>query len=316
MPNFATYIKENEMMLSGNFINSLAHGSLEPLLERVKIDSDLDLQIRKRGRHGYINIYFKGNNLLKLNDNESLSCEMHDKFKPDITIPINLKNIEECNYFIDNYLPIIKEKIITNKAKSKSFEIEYEQLLIRANNYTKKVNSEFFIVDRHFADAKEADTKENIVDLLGIFCDRRGRQGEIITVEPFFGEVKYSLNPDIKNIAQQIDRYYRKITESSQSYDKFINRIEELLHIKSELGLLEANEGLIDKFKKATVDNNRENLMIIIILIDYNPYSQLYNEEVKARLKGLPFYKNIYVLNTGLAMWQDKNVKKIVDSTF
>lgn len=294
------------MMVSGSFINSLAHGSLKPLLERVKIDPDLDLQIR----NGYINIYYKGNNLLKLIDNEDLSCEMHDKFKPEITNPINLKNSEECKLFIDNYLPIIKEKIITNKSKSKSFEIEYEQLLIRANSYTKKVNSEFFIVDRQFA-----DKKDNIVDLLGIFCHRDRRQGEIITVEPFFGEVKYSLNPDIKNIAQQIDRYYSKITESPQSYDKFINRIKELLHLKSELGLLEANDRLIDKFKKANIENDSKKLRIIIILIDYNPYSQLYNEDVEARLKGLPFCKNIYVFKTGLAMWQNMNVKNIFDST-
>ncbi len=287
-------------MLSGNFINSLAHGSLKPLLERVKIDPDLDLQIR----NGYINIYYKGNNLLKVKDNEYLSVEMHDKFKPEISVPINLKNIEGCKLFVDHDLPIIKEKIITNKAKSKSFEIEYEQLLIRANNYTKKVNSEFFIVDRHFA-----DKKDNIVDLLGIFCQRNSRQGEIITVEPFFGEVKYSLNPDIKNIAKQINRYYSKITESLQSYDKFINRIEELLHLKSELGLLEANDRLIDKFLKATIDNDREKLMIVIILIDYNPYSKLYNQEVKDQLKNFHFRKQIFIFKAGLAMWQNENVR-------
>ena len=40
----------------------LQHGFLAPLRERVLLDKDLDLEIRDK----YLNIYFKGNSLLRL----------------------------------------------------------------------------------------------------------------------------------------------------------------------------------------------------------------------------------------------------------
>ena len=51
--------------LSTTFLNDLRVGCLAPLLERVKRDDTLHLAIRNQ----YINIYYRGGNLLKVSRN-------------------------------------------------------------------------------------------------------------------------------------------------------------------------------------------------------------------------------------------------------
>jgi len=49
--------------LSDEFFNCLKSGFLSGIIESVKGDSDLDLEIRD----SYINVYYKGNSLLNVN---------------------------------------------------------------------------------------------------------------------------------------------------------------------------------------------------------------------------------------------------------
>jgi len=48
--------------LSEQFMAALQHGLLADLTKQIIADKDLDLQIRD----GYLNIYYKGNSLLRL----------------------------------------------------------------------------------------------------------------------------------------------------------------------------------------------------------------------------------------------------------
>ena len=76
--------------ISGKFIGNLKSGFLAPILERVHSDKDLDLQIRD----GYINIYFKGNSLLKLTEKhpDLYAVDIHEKFVNNITLTLSTKD--------------------------------------------------------------------------------------------------------------------------------------------------------------------------------------------------------------------------------
>ena len=97
-------------------------------LDKVHRDKDLDLQIRD----GYINIYFKGNSLLKLTkmSSELYAVDIHEKFLGGIEIA-PLIDDRSVKAFVSR-IPEIKENIIVHGTSS--LEIEYEQLIIRANN--------------------------------------------------------------------------------------------------------------------------------------------------------------------------------------
>ena len=62
-------------------------------------------------------------------------------------------------------IPLLKQNI-ANCGK-RSLEVEYEQMIIRANNFEPRNNTEYFIVDRQYA------VREGRFDLTGICWDRK-----------------------------------------------------------------------------------------------------------------------------------------------
>ena len=94
--------------LSEEYMGTLIDGFLLPLRQRVVQDKDLDLQIREN----YINIYYKGNSLLKLSEatGNRYRPEVHSKFLAGLTIP-DLVDDETTLEFL-GYIPALKENII------------------------------------------------------------------------------------------------------------------------------------------------------------------------------------------------------------
>ena len=185
-------------VLDGNFVLELKKGGLfHSIVDYVINDTTLDFEIRD----GYINIYFKGNSILKLNENGTF--EIHKKFQKGTSLSkLTLSSATDVNNYLDN-IPLIKNNVISVKSKRPTLEIEYEQLLIRSNNLNKNVNSEIFLTDRQYAD----NINNSRFDLSGFFWSRKNRKRNQ-TAPLTFIEVKYSLNPDISDIDQQIDKYY------------------------------------------------------------------------------------------------------------
>ena len=67
-------------------------------------------------------------------------------------------------------IPEMKEKVIGLSGLKKTLEIEYEQLLLRANNQEEKINTDFFGIDRQYVD------KKNRFDITGIFWEKTSRR--------------------------------------------------------------------------------------------------------------------------------------------
>ncbi|MEN9933985.1 MAG: hypothetical protein RLZZ387_564 [Chloroflexota bacterium] len=132
--------------LSPNFITALQSGILSGLRQRVLADNDLDLQIRD----GYLNIYYKGNSLLKLTEQGGgrYRVTINAKFTGDVRLP-DITNVATAEQFL-RAIPQLKEAIITHGASS--LEVEYEQLIIRSNNQETRTNSDYYIVDRQYVD--------------------------------------------------------------------------------------------------------------------------------------------------------------------
>ena len=56
-----------------NFINSLKSGKLKKMLDLINKDDDLDVQIR----NNYLNIYYMGGNIAKINSERSIVFDMY-----------------------------------------------------------------------------------------------------------------------------------------------------------------------------------------------------------------------------------------------
>lgn len=273
--------------LSANFETQLLpDGLYNPIVQAVINDSSLDFEIRE----GYINIYFQGNSILKLN--EDGSYDIHNKFLVGVNLTTKLfSNPNDVTCFI-NSIPIIKNNIISVKSNRPTAEIEYEQLIIRSNNFNKNVNSELFITDRQYA----YTSNKSRFDLSGFYWDRNSRKRDQ-TVPLTFVEVKYSLNPDIADIHNQINKYYNTVALNIKN---IASETEYLKNLKIKLGLINQPTDRLKALETLKISDCISDAKFIIALIDYNPHSSLFDI---LKLRTLPFKDQIKIFKCGFAIW-------------
>ncbi len=279
--------------LDKKFVSELKEGgSLRPIVDTVINDPSLDFEIRE----GYINIYFKGNSILRLNENGKYY--INEKFVDGTELPSD-GSFSTKDYLKD--LTKIKNNVVKVKSERPALEIEYEQLLIRSNNFNENVNSEIFITDRQFDDKKN----KTRFDLSGFYWRYESRKKHQ-TVPLTFIEVKYSLNSDIAEIDQQIDKYYNTV---KSNISEIAMETKYLKDLKIDLGLIKQPDDRLDAYKTLKISDKIDDVKFIIALIDYNPKSKLF-KAAKPKLEALSYSNQIEIFNCVFAIWSDY-LKKI-----
>lgn len=279
--------------LSDTFMQALTSGFLAGLIKRVREDKDLDLEIRD----GYFNIYYKGNSLLKLDEmtSQRYRVNIHPKFISSLTLPEYLVDEVTVKSFLQG-IPLLKENII--RYGQSSLEVEYEQLVIRANNLEVRTNSEYFIIDRQYALSSVGR-----FDLTGFVWDRSGRKrGQQVPL--CFLELKFALNSDIQEVHDQLARYYVAIKDGTPA---IAAEAESIFKQKLALGLFDQPADRMAALQTLTFTSDVDQYQFIIVLVDYNPYSTLLN---LAGLRALPFANQVKIFWGGFAMWQ-KNLQSL-----
>ncbi len=282
--------------LSDSFVDCLQSGFLAGISQVVRYDHDLNLEIRE----GYINIYFKGNSLLKLTEASSTryKVEIHRAFATGLNLPSELTDVKTTADFVSN-IPQLKQNIIQH-GKS-SLEIEYEQMIIRANNFEPRTNSEYFIVDRQYA------VSVGRFDLTGIFWERTHRRKNQ-EVDLCLLEVKFALNQDIKEVHQQLARYYEALKPIAA---QVAEECESIFRQKLELGLYVQAPDRLEAMKTLVISRDFPRFQFILVLVDYNPNSAKLDLN---NIKSLPFANQVKVFFGGLAMWQ-QNVGSVLNQS-
>ncbi len=280
--------------LSDNFFHCLKSGFLSGITEAVKQDPDLNLEIRE----GYINAYYKGNSLLKLTETKShqYKAEIHEKFLRGINLSLDFNEIN-IDQFI-KHIPFLKQNIV--KYGKRSLETEYEQMIIRANNFEKRNNSEYFIVDRQYAN------KDGRFDLTGIFWDVKRGHKKNQEVPICLMEIKFALNTDIRKVHNQLARYYKSIKLHAA---EIADEMQIVFRQKIELGLYQQPPERLEALKTLSFSKYIDQFQFILVLVDYNPNSTMLDLQ---SLSSLPFANQVKVLFNGFAMWQE-NVKPLSD---
>lgn len=278
--------------LSDNFFNCLKDGFLSSITEAVNNDLDLNLEIR----NSYINVYYKGNSLLKLTETGSshYKAEIHKKFLEGLNISLNIDENTIAEFI--NSIPLLKQNIVRHGKRS--IEIEYEQMIIRANNNETRSNTEYFIIDRQYV------YKKGRLDLTGIFWDSRQRR-KYQEVPVCLMEIKYALNSDIKKVGDQLTRYYDAIKPHAE---EFADEMQTVFRQKLDLGLYhQQSQERVAALKTLVFLKSIEQFQFILILVDYNPNSGQLNLQA---LQNIPFSNQIKIFYSGFAMWK-QNVKPL-----
>jgi len=269
------------------FLTRLQTGFLSGITEKVRADKSLDLQIREN----YLNIYFRGNALLKLVERRGgkYRVEIHEKFVGDRPID-DLVDEETTEVFLSR-IPYLKERIIQHGGSS--LETEYEQLIIRANNWERRNNSEYFIIDRQYA------VNRLRFDLTGFFWDsKKPNKGDIVPL--CLMEIKFGLNQDIQTLHEQLRDYYNAM---KSRFPAIAEEAEILFKQKLKLGLIDQSKGRLVAMETLEISKCIGDCQFLIVLVDYNPKSELFKRTV-SELESLEFSDQIRVFTGGFAMWR------------
>jgi len=277
--------------LDEQFMEALVEGHLAPLREAVVRDRDLILEIRRNS----FDIYFKGQCLLGLAKRGAhYRVTLHQKFRAGISVFPDLKTLDsmgEASAFVAA-MPLIKENIIRLRAGGN--EIEYEQMLVRANNSEPRSNTEYFLIDRQVVTADG----QGQMDLVGLYWGRDNRKrGQEVPLALL--EVKFGLNPDISKLHTQLKGYYQSL---AGSMEQAASEAELLLRQKLDLDLFQQSKDRLAALRTLRVSRSIEQVRFGIVLVDYNPSSKQLNKGKEA-LRGLPFAAQIELFYVGFGLW-------------
>ena len=119
--------------LSSTFLDDLQHGLLRPILDRVQLDRTLDLEIRD----DYINVYYRGGNLLCLKragDNYSASFDIQYARGADLVVPpAHVATPADINAWL-SASPALKLAMDLYFGHHPKEEREIQQIIARDNN--------------------------------------------------------------------------------------------------------------------------------------------------------------------------------------
>ncbi len=174
--------------LSKTFMQDLQHGNLYKLLKTVKSDETLCLEIREN----YINIYYRGGNILRVAEvSEKYIFNFDQKYCIDnsgLWETLDTSRFTCLGDYIEN-LPFIKREMDNWFAQNPKVEREFQQLILRENNTSPiSDDTDYFISDIEYANSEN----KSRFDMTGIrwLSNSEGRKNINAPILSIF-EVKY-----------------------------------------------------------------------------------------------------------------------------
>lgn len=280
--------------LSSKFMNDLKsiNGILNGLLQFVLRDDSLEFMIREE----YVNIYYRGGSLLKINtsfnsykfsfDTNYITPEIDFKLPSEIVY--NSKEVAEWL----KILPYLKQNIdIHRTVKKSNLEREYQQLVVKESNELNKSisnGSEIFIVDIEYAN------DNGRFDLIGIEWERSkaslsgNYKPKLLLIEMKFGDDALSdsskttkKSADIKQHIVDVENFVSKRIYLDLLKEEVLSILEQ----KRELGFFRG----MQHNKNKVIDLDLEHLDFILLLAAHNPRSKILLQV----LEDLPIINNV-----------------------
>lgn len=263
--------------LSNTFISDLKSGVLKDILLYVLNDNTVDIEIRKN----YINIYYRGGNILKISEiRKSLyAYNYDDKYLPSSSsILRKYKSTRDWN----NYFPMMKQAMDFYFSKHKKQEREYQQLIVRENNYSSLANStDYFIIDIEYDNHANARFDLIAVEWPSETSKRKLSQHfepKLVIIEMKYGDKALSGNAGVK---KHYDDFALFVSNSSTLSDFKIEMLG-VLKQKRELGLIPC---LSDKKNKNPIVKFAETVDLAFIIVNHDPASTKLTAEISTYVK-------------------------------
>jgi len=270
--------------LGQNFIDELvpAQSSIfSSLLEYIHGDTTLDVELRNNS----LFIYYRGGKLLEVR----LVYQMIPKYTPNKkylnpTTTATSGEIENC--FQDPYkpdwkffFPGAKQAIDIHLSGKKTEEREYQQLVVRENNYSSISNgTDYFIIDTEYSYTRNARFDLVAMEWLSEGSTRKlpkSYRPKLAIIEMKYSERALGNTSGLLNHYNDINGFLQNKT----TVNTFRAEMLEVFNQKRKLGLIPC----LQKNKNWTKDINdlEDDIDIIYLLANHDPASDILDTELK-----------------------------------
>ncbi|MCX6224454.1 MAG: hypothetical protein NTV01_06840 [Bacteroidia bacterium] len=270
-------------ILKEQFMSDLKNGALKDVLQRVKADHTLDLQIRD----DQVNIYYRGGNLCRISrDRVKYQFEFDEKYAKE-TCPQSLKDLipgskDTPQVWIARF-PQLKQIVDIYLSSKHKGEREYQQLIVRENNYSKVSNAtDYFIVDIEYDDQTNGNRAR--FDILAIKWESDGQLRKekgllampprLVLMEVKYGDGALKGQSGIKKHIKDLDNFLSNPTKVNELKQEVIYNFKQ----KRELGLVKFG-GHGNKNQVINISNEKPE--VILLLAAHDPASSILRNELK-----------------------------------
>jgi len=263
------------------FFNALKAGSLNPLLNYVQDDNTLDLEIR----NNYINIYYRGGNVLRVNNDKNLRFVYHFEEKylnnhPFIT-PLTLTNFKN-NQDWNNFFPLAKQAMDYYFTKDSKHEREFQQLVVRENNNSSIANgTDYFIIDIEYDNHAHARFDIIAVEWPSNASKRKMQKDykpKLVVIEMKYGDHSFKGSAGIHKHISDFNIFSSDLVKVNE----FKNEMLGVFNQKRELGLIPCLSG-IGKTNSNAVLQFDDEIEMIFLIANHDPESKI----LKIQLSGI-----------------------------
>lgn len=262
--------------LSLTFMEDLKSGSLHNILEYIQNDYTLDLEIRQN----YVNIYYRGGNILKISEKRanSYNYEFDKEYLNALIFPtLSMISDYKSTFEWESYFPMMKQAMDFYFNKHPKTERESQQLIVRENNYSSVSKStDYFIIDIEYDNrdktrfdliAVEWPAETNLRKL------SKGYKPTLVVIEMKCGDGALGGKSGLKKHVSD----FEKFLDSSAKVSDFKKEMKMVFEQKRELGLLPNLS--ITKNKNAVTDF-AEAIEFAFIFVNHNKKSSVLKREI------------------------------------
>lgn len=249
-------------------LNAFLYGELHPLLETVKKDDTLDLELRGDS----VNIYYRGGSLFKITEKQGKYTVFFNK-KYCVTDSSVLEEYPDVKVAVDN-MPFYKQAMDWWFHEHPKYEREFQQVIARENNNLGNISrgTDYYIVDIEYANKVNAADKSARFDMVALkWLSDGATRKDVQKVSLALVEVKFG-NGALQGkagVSDHLKDFHHFL--SDQSFLKeFCEDMSVVFAQKCQLGLV---DGLQEKQFKVNI--SCENPEVIFIFANHDSDSKI-----------------------------------------
>lgn len=260
--------------LSTDFFDALhaKDGLLFPLLERVRTDHTLCMELRQ----DYINIYYRGGNLLEVRrSGEKYKTKFNRSYQTNgatLRLPKDwILKPSDVAAWLDAF-PAMKQQMDFHLSGKKAEEREIQQLILRDNNFGRLANdTDYYVCDIEYPlvpGGPKTDKKEGRVDVIAVHwpstsAARRSQTSlrRLVIAEVKAGDSALAMKSGLHEHVRDVNNFLA----GSADVKNLKRAMEEVFRQKQALGLI---PGL-----KSPVRFSDERPLLLLVLVNHKPAS-------------------------------------------